>query len=937
MPDPDQIERVFLGNDGPPIGLAADWLLHTLGGEGGVLGEALVVVPGARGLRRLTELLAERSAGRALLPPTVVTLGGLADRLMPTDAGPIAGGLDTVLAWASALREAEAGLLRQVLPDPPARDDWPGWWALADQVASAADELGAQLLAVRGVAEHAPAEHRDAARWAALGELAGRYEQALAERGLVDRHAARLQAIEARACDWPGPVVLVGVADLQAVHEKMLSCVASPVTALVAAGAGDAGGFDRYGGLVVSYWAERAIAIDDGLLSFVDRPGDQAAAVLRAVEGWSGGDGLEPDAVTVGLGDESLGGPIARTLDLAGVPVRAARGRAVVGSRPVQLLRALSEFAEGLRFDGLALLLRHPDAEQAIAADTGESTRPWLTLLDRYAADHLAVRPTGGWLGDRDRVQALDKVFQSAKGLLPDPPGATRPLGEWAEPIGDALARVYGRRRLSRHAEEDRPVVAALDAIGEQLERFGAVDAQAQPRCTFSQAITLLISQLGHAVVPDPGGEAAVELVGYLELLLDDAPHLVIAGLNEQHVPAPPTHSPLLTEGLRAALGLAGDERRLARDGYALAAMLAWRDGVRLIAGKRSADNDPLLPSRLLLKTDDDTLARRVARFVEEQHAAPPAPALLEPGRDDRFLIPRPVLPIEPINKLRVTAFRDYLACPYRFYLKHVLGLETADDTARELTPGGFGTLAHRTLRTLASDEVRGLDDPDAIRQRLGSALDRLFAETYGRHAPVAAQIQAEQLRYRLDGFAHTQAELVREGWRIVHAEEAFEQRIEVDGQAFTITGTIDRIDHHPERGYRLIDYKTANSAIRPDKAHRKKVDGVPTWVDLQLPLYIGLSEKVHRGAAVETGYIQLPKKPEDIGYSGADWSEDDLAEANAQRDAVIRAVRERVFWPPTRDHRNAYDGLAGLCGDEVADRAALIARSEPPGGEAGR
>lgn len=149
------------------------------------------------------------------------------------------------------------------------------------------------------------------------------------------------------------------------------------------------------------------------------------------------------------------------------------------------------------------------------------------------------------------------------------------------------------------------------------------VEAGLSPHCSFAQAVTLIVSQVSSTVIPDPGGVAAIELVGYLELLLDDAPRLLIAGMNEQHVPEPTRTSPLLSEGVRRSLGLTDDAHRLARDGYALTRMLAWRQGVRLIAGKRSLDGDPLLPSRLLLKTDDPTLVQRISEFVEQTHEAP--------------------------------------------------------------------------------------------------------------------------------------------------------------------------------------------------------------------------------------------------------------------------------------------------------------------------
>jgi len=926
MASVDHIQRVFLGSDGPALHSAADWLLREQGGVALDLGGVLVVVPGGRAQRRLEELLAERSTGRALTPPTVVTLGGLMDRLMPADQQPVASGLTSLLAWAGVLREADETLLAQVVPHPPSRDDWPGWWSLAEQVMQAADELGAHLLMVQDVVDRS-AHPGDAARWSALAELADRYEQQLAEHGQVDKHRARFNAIEAGTCSHTGPIVLVATADLQPMQIGALGCVGCPVHALIAAAESDAVGFDAMGGLIEAYWSEREIQIEEDAIDFCDRPGDQASAVLDAVSDWSEAQPTAADEITVGLGDRALDGPVARTLSLAGLPVRSAMGRPMAGARPVVLLRALAEFANGLKFDKLAALLRHPDVESVIAQRAGEATRNWLTLLDRYATDHLAARPTKGWLGDE--AEAMDAVYRAALSLLPEPVGAQRPLNEWAEPISQVLAEVYGQRKLNRLSDDDRPVVSTLQHIGGTLRNFDEIDATAAPHCTFAQASTLLASQVSGQMIPDPGGAPAIELVGYLELLLDDAPRLVIAGLNEQHVPEAPRTSALLPEGVRRSVGMGDDTRRLSRDAYALTSMLAWRDGVRLIVGKRSQDGDPLLPSRLLLKTSDASLVGRVSRFVAEQDdTASTAPMLITPGDRDRFLIPRPVLPPEPITSLRVTAFRDYLACPYRFYLKHVLKIQSLDDHAKEVSAGGFGTLAHQALRVLAGDDLIGVEDIGTIADRLSGALDRAFDRSFGMDPPVAARIQAEQLRYRLSAFAPRHAEMVIDGWRIAHEETNQRATIQVDGEPFTIRGQIDRIDHHPELGWRLIDYKTSDTAKQPAKTHVKRIDGIQQRVDLQLPLYLDLSAGLGVDAQqAELAYINLPKKVSETKYEPAEWDADQLQQAREQRDFVIRQVRAGIFWPPN-EPPSFDDGLAGVCGDEVADRAALIQAS---------
>ncbi|MGB0766394.1 MAG: PD-(D/E)XK nuclease family protein [Phycisphaeraceae bacterium] len=929
MSEAEAIQRVFLGTGGPALHAAADWLLDQLAAEAMDLGEAMVVVPGGRAQRRLNELLVERSAGVALIPPRVVTIGRLADALMPSDGLPTAGALASLMAWSSVLREAEPASIQAVTPDPPGRDDWPGWWSLAREVMAAADELGAQRLVIGDVAELS-SHPGDAARWSALSGLSRRYEALLAERGLVDRHRARLDAIASKSCDYPGSVVMLATADLQPVQTAMLEQVDGPVYALIAADPSDAAGFDRFGGLIASYWNERMIAIEDDAIAVCDRPSDQAAAVLDAVSRWAEAEPTPADAITVGLGDASLSAPIERMLSAAGLPVRSATGQPIARTRPTKLLHALGEFGSGGRFDQLAALLRHPDAEVAIAERAGDPGRAWLTVLDRYATDHLATRPTSGWLGEQ--AASMQAVYRAATSLMPESARSLRPLCDWAEPIANTLAEVYGEREFSRFADRDRPIVAALEAIGEVLSQLAALDPSEAPHCTLIQAVTLVTTQLAGQRVPDPGGEPAIELVGYLELLLDDAPKLVVTGLNEHHVPEPPRTSALLPEGVRRSIGLPDDARRLARDGYALSAMLAWRTEAKLVFGKRSQSGDPLMPSRLLLKTDDDTLVRRVLDFVADQgDTTAQAPTLLTPGKHDRFLMPMPVAPPTSIDTLRVTAFRDYLACPYRFYLKHVLRIEALDDHIVELSAGGFGTLAHKALRSLASDMLRGVDDVEAIRADLDAALDRAFAQSYGMDPPVAARVQAEQLRYRLHAFAPRQAAMIRTGWRIEHEEKTESVALSVDGQPFTIRGQIDRIDRHPELGWRLIDYKTSDTDKTPERTHRRSVQGETDWVDLQLPLYLDLSTNLGVSGRVELGYINLPKKRSQTRYVEADWDAQALDSAREKRDWVIRRVREGVFWPP-KEPPGFDDGLAGVCGDAVADRMAWLLASEKAG-----
>ena len=54
--------------------------------------------------------------------------------------------------------------------------------------------------------------------------------------------------------------------------------------------------------------------------------------------------------------------------------------------------------------------------------------------------------------------------------------------------------------------------------------------------------------------------------MGWLEVLLDDAPHLVVTGFSDGNVPKSIESDALLPDGLRREMGLLHNGQRLARD-----------------------------------------------------------------------------------------------------------------------------------------------------------------------------------------------------------------------------------------------------------------------------------------------------------------------------------------------------------------------------------
>ena len=158
---------------------------------------------------------------------------------------------------------------------------------------------------------------------------------------------------------------------------------------------------------------------------------------------------------------------------------------------------------------------------------------------------------------------------------------------------------------------------------------------------------------------------------------------LLIAGMNEGMVPDSLQGDAWLPDSVRALLDLKTNDTRLARDSYLLTTMIESRrsgGSIQLLAGRLTAAGDPLKPSRLLLRCPAADLPGRAVRLFPKETADESArPPALPWHRAWMLNVPPPRPDSKVFQRLNVTAFGEYLKCPFRFYLKYVLKMEPVD------------------------------------------------------------------------------------------------------------------------------------------------------------------------------------------------------------------------------------------------------------------
>lgn len=870
----------------------------------------LVAVPIRRAGRRLTELLLEEASARGavLVPPEVDTTGRLPERLRrPRPDRRVAGDVLSLRAWSEALRDLDADRRSRVFPEPPAADDLPGWHEVARLVRDLHRELAGEDLRFEDVARvcrDGPG-YDDSGRWRALAEARRGYEGLLEELGYVDRDVERWKALGDGRVGFGGPIYLLGVVEMPKVVRRTLEALEDGVTPLVHAPPDGKDAFDELGCVRPEAWAERPILVPDDALEVAGRPPEQADAVLRRLDG--PGPRLAPDSITVGVPDPDLVPYLERRLGEHGVPHRHAEGTRLDRTDPWRLLSAVTDYLEGERWPDFAAFLRHPAV--AAAPDVPGA----LEAADEHFGRHLPSSVEGPAPGKAARGDFARLVADLEEKLALGRLRGTRLLSEWMAEILAFLVRAYGGRPLDRSRPADHRLVEACEAIRDGAAAWSRLAGTPLDReCGAPAALRLLLEEVRGEAVPPLPDTSAVEMLGWLELHLDDATVLVLTGLDESHVPGSVSADPFLPDTLRSRLGLVDDTHRHGRDAYLLSAMLAPREEAHLVVGRRSAEGDPLRPSRLLLALRGPDLARRVLRVFGEEEQRPPR--LIRPGpepaaRSAFRTPPDPVLEIaEPPPALPVTSFRLLLSKPYQFALARILGLEAVDDRAREMDGLAFGELAHTVLRTFGEGDLVRSDDPEALRAGLGDLLDHAADRRFGSGVLPAVRLQVEQLRIRLGAFAEWHAARVREGWETVAVEvgtPAEGTPFVVDGAPIGLTGRIDRIDRHAATGaWAVLDYKTSARPRDPDGTHRSR-DG--SWTDLQLPLYRHLLPDLARtdalppalvepGARIEVGYVNLSREGAELAL--APWDDAELEGAyEAARDCVRLLRSGRIAW----------------------------------------
>ncbi len=931
--------RHFIGWDRPVLDLVVEHLADSWSGKDALdLSNCLILVPTRNAGRLLREKLALHASqyNAAVIPPLVtspefVTAPARLE-VFPSDL-PITNSRTSLLIWSSFLLDLPLEKFRAIFPIAPVERDMN--WAMG----TARDLLhirnlltesnhdfssASQILAEKGM---------EPLRWKELARLE---KQAIQFTGSVDYQDEFLaRNIAEGTGNFPPEIKQILVTSIPDISHQAAKALLRhhqtiPVEILIHAPADLTDQFDDWGRPIPDHWLEREIAIPDAeeVIHQAANATEQAELVGRLLENQTKPAGVS----SIGIPDAEVAAPVAEILAAKDWTTHDPSGQAVSTHGIFYLLQQTRKLLAEESFSAFQCLLRCPDFSNALIADSKETDLTATSLLNHF--DELAKRCLPDRLHDARSAakRSFSKTPELAAALDWTEQWMARiKKGPFEDALIDYLSAIFANRTFRKNDKAKSDFTDVAKAILQILEELSDSENFFRQTLRCAEKLELLLELLGESQIYADRTARDIDLQGWLELPWDDAPHLIITGINDHLIPESLVGHAFLPDSARGLLDIQTNDTRFARDAFLLTGMIESRRNsggrVDLIFGRQSNSGDPLRPSRLLFQCSDDELPARILQFFSgenSRHQTHPwkLPWKLQPMAlpDDHKIY----------HRFSVTAFRSYLVCPFRFYLSHGLGMRDLDIGKTEMDAMEFGNLIHNVLEDFGNDSTakQSVDEKeiaDFFQQSLDARLDRI----YGSRLTTPVMIQQKSAQQRLRWWAKLEAEQRREGWSI----EEIECEIATKETPFCLGGTeihgrIDRIEKHPQQGYRIIDFKTGGVFDSQRKKNKQvdeyhltpikrteSADDFPEWThvtdsngkacrwtDLQIPLYVLAMKQRYPDQAISAGHINIGPTQGEVQISLWDQlGEDTLESARSCAENIIEAVqKENRFWPPS-------------------------------------
>ncbi|MGJ8656534.1 MAG: PD-(D/E)XK nuclease family protein [Akkermansiaceae bacterium] len=896
----------------------------------------IVIVPTVQSGRQLRKALAEAGIN---LTPRVVT----PDILLPTrDPGTRAAALT---AWTQVLLELDLDDARGLFPkDPPPGVIHSFRWAF--NVAKQLSELQQTLRDNGKTFQEISRRSIESQRWADLATLDDRVTKTLRKWRIQPNDQLPLEPIPSDK-----QLIIAGVPDISPLAIARLENLLennTPIEIIIHAPETHRPHFDPWGRPLSDYWntAELPLPNWQQNVTIAENPTLAAKHIVTQIAKQD----LIPVQLTLGLCDRDLVLAMQREFATAGWDIYDPEGASIRSSSLILFLTALGEWlttnpatpALTNPISALAKLIRLPEIEAFLPEKT-----------DRYTL----IRQLDLCTEKRLPLHASDLNNHLQNSTTQEYPQLTKTLQHLLTETQKMLSgnKIKGLQGwIARLLNRTHPDIAALlvDDIAHILQALTSIEKHSgKDGLEITQALEIITEIISNKKSYQNTTNTVADLHSWMELIYQDSPELFLIGLHEGHIPESHGDDPFLPDSFRQMLGMDSGDIHYARDSYLFHALIASRQNTHITLSKLSETNEPKTPSRLLLRTTGKDLAERVHTFFGDPQFQSSNPSAWQ--RDWTLNIPQVPNPYspenDPIQALSPSALKDYLHCPFRFFLNRIVRMRRYDANKTELNALDFGNLIHATVENFGKDPaIRDSTSAKEIQNHLDLLLEQEIFIRYGANPHLAIRIQADIAKSRLHKLATLQAQEATDGWRIIDVELDIGNKIHWDINGHPIKMQIDRVDRHIHTGeIRVMDYKSSGKASDPLKAHITNFnpdqnrpicgDLLPkaprgrterTWQNLQLPIYAWFAQQHYKTTDIPTiGYINLPNTLSDTAFTT--WKKFDstlLDSAKQWTTQAIKNIQQSDFLHPATlpTNQENWDDYSKLAQGNITQAFAL-------------
>jgi len=846
----------------------------------------IIVLPGSRSGRRVLELFCDTTELKSPLfsPPRFLTPGSFCEFLLADEeeSFSIASDVEEIFAWFLAMQKETASF--ELLLNRSVSKTY-NYLPFAVTVRQIYKELAGDLIFFEDVARNVVENDREVERWSSLSKIYSSYLKILESKNLTDKATAINQILNSddksksfEKFSSLENIFVVGVVDMFERFRATIKFLTEKVTVF---SYGKAEWFDDEGGLLPDVSFEKLDENFTKKIKFAATNSNQAKNVVKFLGSLDGNYSCSD--IIISAPDDSIRQPLQQQLSEANVKSHDSVGSVFSQTELGILLKTVADYLTDKSVKNFLKIINHP-AFQTFFFETNDKFSEFTKSFVIFSSDHIITEIESEMYVQfelKEKIAEVEEFFSCFS--------KENSIKNCLEKINEILSGVYEKNSYLENLEnQPQHHLEGIKKWNELSDRISDSAIELKDKKDFSQTIKLMLQLLSSEKLAPKAETNTIDIIGWLEVPLDDAPVVILTGMNEGIVPKSQTSHIFLPNSLRKSLGVQNNNRRFSRDKYYLRTIIQATKELYITAGKFSDNQDPLLPSRLLLDIKETEQAKLLQGFTkiksnENKFISSNQPIICKISDDENLFLSDP----EMGKSLSVTSFKTYLNCPYRFYLEKEKKYPTKE-LQREMPAYEYGNVVHKALELFGISKFSNSKVFSEIQKYLKMIVDTEIEKRFGGNPHTAVLLQKDSIINRLNIFAKRQTERVELGWEIIDTEKKFE--IKLDN--YKITGKIDRIDKKHNQKY-IIDYKTG--PIKSNELHTIHYDKKKEkWKDLQLPLYAYWGQKEFDETLPEVGYFSISKNSKNINLLKYDLDEIILEDAIKTAKKIFRKINSK-------------------------------------------